>query len=67
MNASSCPNTRELLDFERQAAKNAIDALNNSLKESKKAWCHITYYEKIQTRGIFEGEKICNLINTKMN
>ena len=56
MNASSCPNTRELLDFERQTAKNAIYALNNSLEKSRKPWCAITYYEETHTCGVFEGE-----------
>ena len=57
MNASSCPNTRELLDFERQTAKNAINALNDALRLSKKPWCRIRYYEKDKTCGVFEGKK----------
>ena len=57
MNPSSGPNTRELLEFERQTAKNARTALNNFLKQSPKPWCRVEYYEKNERSGhFFEGE-----------
>ena len=58
MNASSCPNTRELLEFERKTAKDAINALNNLLKKSEKPWCRIAYYEKKERTGNFFDGKI---------
>ena len=60
MNPSSCPNTRELLEFERQTAKNATRRLNNFLKQSPKPWCRVEYYEKTEkiTGNFFEGETI---------
>ena len=56
MNPSSCPNIRELLEFERQTANNARTALNNFLKQSPKPWCRVEYYEKNDRSGnFFEG------------